>query len=252
MKHNNSAGRLHSLLVQANRYDIENQTAIQVWSEVLGLGRYDSEESEGAVVSRFGQLIQLYKETIAELEAIDGLDRELFLVWARPVRSLLYYSSLHRTWRSQRGALSEDVLRALAFCADRLAQLPSQERDVDENELRSLSNQVADLEESILSSGLPPDIKELLFRLAVEISNALAEYRIRGAKRLLEATEVVAGGLLMHRWREVNDSVPAKDSALAAKLATAWRALVDLVTLATGVQQLGPGVMDRVRGFLDS
>ena len=237
-KANNPAARLHSLLEAARKVDSENASGAVVWSQIL-----DADPNDETIASRFLQLIRLYKETETALQSHEAINRDLYLSQMHQIKSVLSFATLYRPWNQVKQSLTDTAMQALAFGADRLSGFP-QYREAEN--LDELMGAINELLEAILQSELDHEMKSLLQRLVNEIRNAVIEYRIRGPIRLLEAAEVTAGGILIH-WDRLETHGKTKE---VSRFFGVWRMFIDSVTLSTGVQQLGPGAIEVIKGLL--
>lgn len=241
VKTNNPAGRLYQLLAEARAKSSSNHS-ILVWAEVLRV----ADGSEASTLQRFLQVIRLFHETKAALEAVEGLNHDLYLSEMHRIENLMFPSTLFRPWPEVKQSLTDTAMQALAFCAERLSQLPLN-RDLGPDILAQLQADVEALAERVISSdALDTEAKELLTDLLSVLREALIEYRIRGPARLREALEQLIGKLAVN-WSKIERNQKASEVIEFSKL---WTRFAEIVGLVSDIYQLAPAATDLMRGLL--
>jgi|SRR5579862_4864135 len=192
MAHNyNPARRLFELLTSAVAMN-SNQTT-QVWDATLA-----AEGSPTVLLQRFVALDRLYRETVAALEKVEGLDRDLYVGQIGGVENILQISTLLRSWEDVKKGLSPTTMLALRFCASYLDEKVG-EAELERAQLDDLRRELEELVTSLLESGIDARLKELLVTLASEMRTAILEYRISGAAALEKALEIGVGAFVLNR-----------------------------------------------------
>jgi hypothetical protein len=241
VKTNNPAGRLYRLLAEARAKETNNHSLL-VWAEVLEA----VDGSEASTLHRFLQLIQLFHETKAALEGVKDLNRDLYMSEMHRIENLMFPSTLFRPWNGVKNSLTDTAMQALAFCAERLSELPLH-RDADPHALAQLQADVEALSERVIGSDeIDTEAKGLLVDLLNILREALIEYRIRGPARLREAVEQLVGKLVVNRSKvERNQS-----AAVVIEFGRLWTRFTEIVGLVSDINQLAPAATDLIRGLL--
>lgn len=189
MAKDNSARRLQLILESA--LNNQNTSSRTVWYQVL------KASSEVDFLRKYIQLLKLHTATVAELEALPNLNRGLFLSWQRPVEVVLASGTLNHNWNEIRSGLSPIVMQALAFSADELSK-HHQSDLIDSDDLKEIERQISELLLEIDGADIADDLRSWLRRQLSTLSEALADYRIRGPVALETAFEAVVGAIIFN------------------------------------------------------
>jgi hypothetical protein len=252
----NAASRLHSVLASLRGAGIRDGTTIQAWARVFGVKVPTVGTIGDSTIDAYRTLLQgladvadAYSETLARLHAIEDLDRETFLAPLPAVTQLIAPENLNRAWNDTLPLLPDTAMLALRFAADKLAQAPSRELELDETVLVALRREIDALEAQVLSATLPVDLKDFLVRHLGKLRLALLRYPIVGVRALEDAVESVLGGMMVatekgaiQRWREEADIV----NAFATLIGNVWTA----VATAYNVTPLLPGAVSTISRLL--
>ncbi len=235
---NNPAARLYELL-KAMREKSEKRTARQAWCIALGI----SENVDDAeFFQHFAEIVRLTSVVVDRLREVDAASREEVERHMGRIRSGLIGVPLSHPANQLRNQFTDLAMQALSVAGKELARW-SAENPAPDDSLRSIQQQVQDLEEAVIAAMLDPDLTQLILRLLNKVRLAIIQYRVQGVVVLEDALAAVVGTMVIHlpssssaeqttgRWQTIK-------KALAALVA----ALVAVTTLARNVQSLAPGV----------
>lgn len=211
----NPAGRLYHILDQARRVD-ERKPKRQAWTEALGAG-----DSSASAVYHYLVLMQdELQETRRCLECIPNLNRELYLKWFPAIEKVLAPASISGNWQQDSRQITDAMLVSLAHCADKLAELHTEE-PLENEELDALKRDTEALFKKVSEGSLDPQLRNVILDLLEAIRRAIVEYRIRGARALEDALRQTLGAIVINypAFRASAEDVELKKfSALLCRL----------------------------------
>lgn len=216
-KKNNAANRVLNILEEARVAASKNasQSGYRVWAEVFNIsieGNSVPPEAEETVTSSVLQLRKLIDEVEEGLRRFEGLDLELYLKPFPRLREVTRLSLLPSTnFYANLTQLTEGDMTVLAFCAAKIAELPS-EPVVTEEQLKELLEDVNALYDQVLESSLESELKRIILGQLNGIRTAIHEYHIRGIARLREELEKSIGVLVLNEdlIKQSNDKEEVK------------------------------------------
>ena len=208
---NNPAARLLRILEEAAKRP-DNEPILTVWGHVFKLG----DQNPGPVFRYLVLLGDLADETAKLIKDVPDLQHDIYLRCIPSVKQGLTHPNLGNVWGNIRVHFSEKVLAELSFSAEVLSR-HSSERPIAPDDLQEIKNAVDGLFEKVLNSSIDTELKEFLLDLLETIRQAVAEYRIRGAKGLTQSVELVLGRLLAFHKRNPGAITPGDDATSLLK-----------------------------------
>lgn len=177
----NSAYRAHAVLSKAaGRPDAE--TALEVWKNVFEIT--DSDQSTSfIIVDALGNL----RDEIANVGiqmAASSYSESLYKQHITKATNTTRIDNLSTKWNTYKGNLSPDTLLCFRFC---LEILPNEESLMEEEDVKSLVEELERLERYATETELPHDLKKFLERQIRLIKTAIVNYKVVGAKSLRSA-----------------------------------------------------------------
>lgn len=194
----NPAGRLHELLSQAAKNAEQTKTR-DVWASVLDCDAEDDAEITKRVIEVYG----LTREVERLVRLIPDLNHDLYLASFNRIEKALFPLHLQNAWNQSKQALTPDVLTRLQFCAEELGKHYTEE-SVDAEALEEIARLVSVTFEAVEFSEIDPALRLALLETLEGIRHALATYRIRGAKGVMEALQSLLGSLVVNNEGLVN------------------------------------------------
>lgn len=242
-KHINSASRVHAILSSAIAQP--DKAAWGVWADVFAVKGADDTETAELVFERLLWL-QLEVQVLQAQTRGAGLSEHLYASAFARIRSSISALTLPSGWQGIKGNLTPDVLVALAFLNE---MLPDEESAISEEDLQQIKQQVAELGATLKEENVPEGLRRLVEHHLTLIAQALAQYRIFGARALREAGRTALGEII-----EQKDTVEgAKQTETVTRLGKLWKKVnsaADAALKAEKLAQLGHKAWEAVSGLL--
>lgn len=193
----NSASRILSIYdtaIQGTRNP--SQSVLAVWQDtfrqVFGSTNIDEDEAS-LCLQTFRSEISLLETKLLE----KNCPRELFENALQRIRTIASPLHLGTQWSSVVGnATPPDVRLTLAWAA---WVLPSEEHESAKIDIEALAKQFSELQNSIDTADLPPEIRSFMLNQIKILKSALRHHSIAGTAPITEALEKTAGALLKRR-----------------------------------------------------
>lgn len=250
-KTTNAADRLYSLLSKAQ--GISGGNTYQQFSKVFEIDASDH--------------VGLLRNLIHATEAIDEIDS---LVTGIPhANRTLYLKGLDHLKKGFAAAaangdfnhwkanyLRPEQIQPLEYCADLLARYYP-ELEIPQDEISKVTEQVNDVYNSVVTSGISPELKMTILDLLEKVRRAIHDYRIRGVYELQDALALATGQMVLH-GKEVQDAKTSSDKPTIEKLFKLLE-YVDKITAAARkckplfhlVTQYSPAILEKGREVID-
>ena len=191
----NPASRLLSILTEARSMG-DNKKTREVWGKVLGVNPNDN----SLLLPTFAKFLLLIQETRKSIEAVEELNKELYLKPIAKIETTFRYINFEENWQRLKRELDDVTMAQLEFCADRLNSYVSV-RSIAPEELARLLEEVNKLIADVIETNIEADLKSFVVRGLEEIRRAIIEYRISGLEGLRRALELNLGAILFNRDR---------------------------------------------------
>ncbi len=235
---NNPAARLYEILKTA-RESVDKRSAREAWCTAIGVSP-DIDDAE--FFQHFAEIVRLTSIVVDRLREVDAASREEVERHMGRIRSGLIGVPLSRPANQFRDQFTDLAMQALSVAGKELARW-SAENPVPDDSLRSIQEQVHELEETIVAGDLDPDLKQVVLRLLNKVRLAIIQYRVQGVVVLDDALATVVGTMVIHLPPSSStEQPPGRWQPIAKKLSAIVAALVAVTTLARNVQSLAPGL----------
>ncbi len=229
---NNPAARLLEIINKARSIP-GNVSTGDGWAKLFDLNSKDLPE----ILLRISDLFQLIYETRRAVEELNDYDHQLYL---RPIDKVVSAFTTIRfdiEWAHIINQFDETTLYGLSICSDVLSKY-SKEQPIDEETIKALLKDVNDLQEDVLKSGLPDELRSFLLEQLEKLRSALLNYRVFGSKRLKSTLESITGAVFL----KGNDIAPFWDNPLVKRTIGILTQIANIVTVAQGFQALTNGI----------
>jgi hypothetical protein len=181
---NNPAARFDQLLTKGALIR-GNTPAIKAWGTLLEM----EVEPAAPLIQRIGYALALPNSIEQSILSLHGVSHGLLLKWLPRALASFQNFNLQGEWQGFFGHYVPEVRYGIEMCADVLArELP--EKELNEQLLKDIADDVDALLIEVASSGLTPDMRGFLLKHLGVIKRAVAEYWLRGSEPL--QTEVYA------------------------------------------------------------
>lgn len=187
---NNPAGRLYTILREAERKNEKEQTC-KVWASVFGI----EEAKETEIIRNLLSLQELVEEVHALIKNNSQLNSDLFLKSFPNLRRAVSAKNLTTQWNNYKVGLNPETMTRLEFCAEVLSGEYS-ELPISAEEIDKLKTQLASLIEFVEKSVMPNELKVFVLIQLEELRRGIFDFKIRGAQGLRTAMEAVIGATL--------------------------------------------------------
>jgi hypothetical protein len=138
-------------------------------------------------------------------------------------------------WKA--GYLPLEQLERIEFCAHIIEQhFP--EDEVPAEELKKVNEEVSAVYESVMASGLDPDLKLTILDLLGKIKNALHAYRMKGIQPLRDTLVTATGAFILHHQQFEQAAANPEEKPLVEKLYHLLEWLDKISAIATRAQPL--------------
>jgi hypothetical protein len=203
---NNPAGRLYALLVKANALS-DKKHYLDAWRELL-LPPHEQKDTF-AVFERLGPVFMLPNQAVVAIRQLklDAVSEKHLLEWVPGVEQA-FLLSFHSMWSQFRNSFKDKnahCLYSLKTAAIELARF-SRERELPEDELKQVLQDVQDLREKVRTATISPELKSILLKYLREVETAIEEYQIRGASGVAYAASAAVGAVLFADTQEKDDN----------------------------------------------
>ncbi|WP_236450770.1 hypothetical protein [Stutzerimonas stutzeri] len=228
MKNINSAYRVRSVLKQAQAAS-EAKAVVDVWADILGPKSLEPNKKQFAV-SRFLSDLHDEVELIKELMDETGFTDSLYTGTLTRCNNALAVQHLNSQWVNVKKQITSEMLVVLGFCSE---ILPSEETEIDQNQLQELASVVQELRDLLADSGLGITSRRVIEKHVAKIEEALGKYKAVGARGLQDALQSVIGEAVMNE----TELKAMKDTEEAGKFIELIRKLKDVVVSASSANQ---------------
>lgn len=138
-------------------------------------------------------IVELPARAAEQVARIPDVDHEHLLAWREEIgKAFKMLSNLDHTAAGVPAQVGPVARYALSGSARAIAKAPGR-RDVDDDGLEKVRQDVADLLQSLQASDLEPDVKALLLRHAAAIAHALNSVQFSGSEGVEEALQAALG-----------------------------------------------------------
>jgi hypothetical protein len=186
----NTAARLLHLMRKIRDSGHQDQRARDRWMQVFSI----PEDVPDRHLLVFENLVEAAKLTLLvedQIRQIDGIsDLELYTHPVRELRVVLQDHNLHSRWQEVTGRITDSMMTALTFVADRLGDT---EPTIEKERLAEIRAQVEELLTETEEAAISPDLKRIIVSSLRELLNAVRTYELRGAEGVKSAVAKVVG-----------------------------------------------------------
>jgi len=244
VKTDNPAGRLYDILNRAKNFP-PNKKVIDVWTEVLNA---DSDSPEDQITCLF-KLRNLFDETIALLESIEGLNLDLYLQEIPDLKNMVDFDSIFHQWSEKKNLITPTALKEIAFCAEELSR-HHKDPAINKEELEDLVEDVQDLITDLRSSSLPDEVRLPILDQLEIIRRAIIQYELRGSKGLEEAFKNVAIFASYHKseLKSLQDSDQKEKKNRSGSLLNILNKLCQILQILPKVKELAASFIKLLPG----
>jgi hypothetical protein len=139
------------------------------------------------LIHQLTEIIKLTDEAEQELNAIEGLNKELYLTPFPHIRNTVsgLLMNLYTLWNNYSDEFKKTDFRGLQFCSDTLSKF-SIEQPIDAVVLEEFLDEVDQFYEEVFASEIHWETKYFILDRLDEVRAAIREYRIRGVEGLRE------------------------------------------------------------------
>jgi len=226
----NAAGRLWKVLTAAQPLN-GGQTHAQL-ARAFGL--------EGSDTLTVVRALTLAVEAVDEIEwrvkRMSGVTHDLFLDSIKPVREAFLAATQNYDFNQWKGShLRPEYLKSLLFCSDLLSK-HYPEKEIEQDELLTLTKVLNELYESILASQIDDNLRLIILEQLQNIQQSIREYRVKGVYVLKKALSTATGQIILHsaEFQTLNKS----DGALLQKFVDMLAFLDRITSIATKSKEL--------------
>jgi hypothetical protein len=197
----NPAGRLHQLarILQGMN---PGRPATEAWAAAFNSGP--------DAVQLFPQIAKVSRAidvASAAVRNIPSLDKNLYLTWEQPLRTLVAHTNLDAQWSHFNIALSDTVIQSLAFCDHQLS-LSTSEPALETEELRQIRVDITQLLDDIRAAGLRPDLQAYLVNELQRLIEAIDDAPLLGPEAFRDAVHEAVGAAILLPDDTRNDLPP--------------------------------------------
>ncbi|AFV85515.1 hypothetical protein [Alteromonas mediterranea] len=200
----NPAGRLHKILKKAKSLP-DNEKVKSAWAKALSI-----EGDEVDITKAVIELYSLSQEIQSLIKMNDSLNHDLYLSSFNQIERAFFPLNLANPWQNSKRQLTDEALTRLQFCAQELSRFYKEE-SLSKEELDDIIARTDELFEALYSSALPDALRLSLLEEIQRIRNAIAQYKIRGAKGLKEALQGTIGAVYANQVELAKASDTEKD-----------------------------------------
>jgi hypothetical protein len=229
----NPAQRLLDILRRAR--EMQNLPVMKMWAQVFNIPEMDAPTCYRVL----GHLNGLVDSVEARIRQLPDLNHELYLRDLPTIRGIICVQHLQQHWHEVKRPLDQGVLTGLEFCANELSKLHTEDL-IPEDVLAGIRAEFAELFESVSTAEISSDLKLVLFDILTSAILAIDQYKILGNDGLKKAVAYTLGMLTLHK----NEFLGAKDRNIVKKTFTVIKHLVDVISVAYKVKQLGGDIPD--------
>ncbi len=225
-----SARRVHCVLKRAYEHEQTNGNTLQLWATVFGIADPKNNitpEVEDGVLSALRDL----RDEVTEVERSVMNDAERVAgvaPIAQATRLLTASNVLYGDWnQTKSNHLRPEFLAGWHWAA---ITLPSEDDQISEEALASLSNELEQLENVAALEDVPDELRRLVRKQANSIRNAMRRYDIRGATPLRDAVSQATGELLREQdeIRSAVEKAPESGRQVFEHVRAVWNAAAKL------------------------
>lgn len=239
----NSVSRIHEALLSIT--GASNQiSAVDVWAQTLDIVETDPLK-KAVLVSK--KLVLLLNELqVAENDIAKTFSSAAYANLITSLNNAFSPILLSANWNSVQQHLTSDVMSSLAIFRE---ALPNEEELISADELNELHARISELDNFLENSSLPEGVIQLIKRHIALIREALSNYKISGAKALIEARRAAYG-----QFFEVNEVLdPNFNPEEISKLKLIWSTvnkLTDSALKVYGLYEIGKEALPALEQFL--
>lgn len=239
----NSVSRIHEILL--NIAGASSQTSVlDVWAQTFEVNEADGIKKATLVSEKL--VLLLNELQLAENEIAKSFSEAAYSRLIVNLNNAFSPMLLSANWNSVHQYLSVDIMSSLAIFRE---ALPNEEQSINIEELNELHARISELENFLENSSLPDRVIQLIKRHIRLIREALSNYKITGAKTLIEARRAAYGEFF--EVKEVLQENYNPDEIV--KLKTIWSQLNKLTDGALkiyGLYEIGKEALPALEQFL--
>lgn len=187
----NPALRLLTILRRAKAIPEGSCTIKEMWCSVFDLPKTDLPGLYQALVATQ----DLVNKVEARVRQQPTLDTQVYLENTPTIKAMLATSNLDASCQTIQIRLTADLLKDLVYCGQVLGKTDPEE-EVSAEDFQWIQQEVSDLFDGVVASGLPSELRDPLLDLLEAMRRAVAAYRIRGAAALREALATGLGEII--------------------------------------------------------
>lgn len=225
------AGRLYDILEQARRQP-PSVPARDAWAAVFGVDASDT----GTILKMLADLTQLMHTTKIKVEALEGIDHDLYLRPFTKIETILSQINLDGSWQHWKNQIDEPTIYGLQFCSDRLNRATNYTK-IPNDEVDAIKKSLSELTDQILESDLDKGLKELLIRNLEQLRQALISFKIKGIDGLEQELALNLGSIILHR-EEIKEKSSNGKSALWEKYFVFLEGVNKTISSAKNIKEL--------------
>lgn len=248
-EYNNTAGRLLVVLAEVKKQKQAWPTHV-VWRKVLLRDKFDTinnrinDDDWGRVTSALNVLYRAVLDIEEDIREREPEDHHVFLAEFGTLKKIFSPENLTSDFAQQASLIKGELLANLRHCARAM----DKEQEIEEDELKSLYDNASALFELVMTTKMPRKLRRLLLSLIDKVRQAVAHFRIFGAKGLDDALTSLVGGLIVHQNEIVaidNRNIIIKGfDNLWKQLATVAKRIDDVQKITNAVLTIGPIAQD--------
>lgn len=238
----NRAKRLSDVIVAASKIPSKSEnrqhTVRQAWCMVFGM---DDPSTDTALIEVLGNLTIIreeFDELIEMLEAIEGLNHELYVAPIKSLRGIVSnLNIIDASWGNYVHYFSKENLTSLRFVVDFVSNRNEfNEKVVPPDELAGILADANALYDQVLNSKLSRPTKRVFLEIIEQLRSAVHEYRLRGPKGLKNAL-ARATTILISNQEVVAENKDAEELVAIALLMKRVDNIYQLATTAIGLYE---------------
>ena len=225
----NSAIILNSIILQA--YQNENKLIKDVWKDVFQIDLKYGYLLEKSIISCLDSLndeFEFFKKDMEET----NFSKELYINEISNLqKSLIVPTGINGDWEQRKKQITNVHFKIFDFCSE---ILPTNEEQIDSNDIKELKKLISELEDFIEKNSLPKDLKRILEQHISKIKVALYTYNINGINVFDEVLQSAYGEVIKNKNIFSDDS----NNKVKEKIAKVWSHIQKIYKIVKGTEQL--------------
>jgi len=194
---NNSAGRLHRLLLEAYKRSKKNGNLKirQVWAEVLDIELTNT----AALLPAMARVASLPQEVEDAIKSLKDVKHAVYISWTKALGGALNHPNQDQPIGFVLNAANENVMALIAICDEMLSR-QAPEDVIDEERLIQLREQVRGLRDEVESDNeIAINLKVYILQYLDLIEQAIVDYQLFGISVFQTRVEQVVGHYALSR-----------------------------------------------------